>query len=586
MSQFIVSARKYRPQTFDQIIGQKHIAQTLKNALQSNQLAHAFLFNGPRGVGKTTSARVLAKVLNCENVQNHADPCNSCSSCNAFNDSASFNIIELDAASNNSVESIRNLIEQVRFQPQHGKYKVFIIDEVHMLSTAAFNAFLKTLEEPPSYAIFILATTEKHKVIPTILSRCQVFDFKRIQIKDIVSQLASIAKNENIEAAPEALQIIAQKADGSMRDALSIYDKIASTSNGIVSYEQTIENLNVLDFDFFFRITDAALREDLSETLLIFDEVMRKGFDSDLFVQGLAQHLRDILVAQNAQTVSLLEVGEELQKRYLNQAELASKSFLLNALHLLNKCDLELLRTGNKRLSVEIALSKLCYLNQTIQGQNEEKKKPEPISVSSLRPKENLEPSPSITPAKNSFTKVKVQTQDSSELEIKSSEVDIEVKKHKAEEEVTLGGLGNLSKIRDQIKKDTDARKARSKDLSFESFMEYWNEYKDNHISKSTVSAMNHVQIEVDSEIKVYVPTSVTRDIIQQEANLLQILRDGFNRPDLSMSIIIDLDRFPDQEQFLPKKILTNKEKYEEMVKKNPMLSTMTKKFGLKVDNT
>ena len=310
MSKFVVSARKYRPATFDEVIGQDHVAKTLKNALIGDKLAHAFLFCGPRGVGKTTCARILAKVINCENKINGVDPCNECGSCKSFSDSASFNIIELDAASNNSVEAIRTLIEQVRFQPQQGSHKVFIIDEVHMLSTAAFNAFLKTLEEPPPYAIFILATTEKHKILPTILSRCQIFDFKRIQISHIVQQLEHICKAENRTAEPEALQMIAQKADGAMRDALSIFDKIASASNDNITYQEVITQLNVLDYDYFFKMTDYLLREDFSQILLTLDDVMKQGFEVDLFIQGMSEHMRNLMDCRHPETLSILEISE------------------------------------------------------------------------------------------------------------------------------------------------------------------------------------------------------------------------------------------------------------------------------------
>ncbi len=368
MSKFVVSARKYRPTAFDEVVGQMHVAKTLKNALQTEQLAHAFLFCGPRGVGKTTCARILAKVINCENPKNKVDPCNECSSCQSFNDNASFNIIELDAASNNSVEHIRTLIEQVRFQPQQGTHKVFIIDEVHMLSSQAFNAFLKTLEEPPPYAIFILATTEKHKIIPTILSRCQIFDFKRIQVADVVKQLEHICIQEGKTADPEALHLIGQKADGAMRDALSIFDKIASASGEHITYKDVIANLNILDYEYYFKVVDAFLREDLSDVLLIMDEIMRSGFEPDQLIQGLADHMRDLLVCKDGRTLGLLDVSESLKTRYQHQAALTSKSVLLTGLDILNQCDVTLPRSKNKRLYTEIALSKINFANRAIEA--------------------------------------------------------------------------------------------------------------------------------------------------------------------------------------------------------------------------
>lgn len=367
MSGFVVSARKYRPTTFDEVVGQDHIAKTLKNALQTDHLAHAFLFTGPRGVGKTTCARILAKVINCENPIDKVAACNACNSCKSFNDNASFNIFELDAASNNSVENIRSLIEQVRFQPQYGKYKVFIIDEVHMLSSAAFNAFLKTLEEPPSYAIFILATTEKHKIIPTILSRCQVFDFKRIQTTDAAKQLQDISKKEGINAENEALHVIAQKADGAMRDALTIFDKIAGATNGHITYKDVVEILNLLDSEYYFVITDAMLREDISTVMLTLHNILNLGFDLEHFVTGMSEHFRDLMIASLPNTMEILDVSEDLKNKYVSQATLARMSFLLTGLNILNQCDMELARAKNKRLSVELALTKMTFLHRTLE---------------------------------------------------------------------------------------------------------------------------------------------------------------------------------------------------------------------------
>ncbi|MCB0521176.1 MAG: DNA polymerase III subunit gamma/tau [Lewinellaceae bacterium] len=363
---FVVSARKYRPARFEDVVGQGHVSQTLKKALQTDHLAHAFLFTGPRGVGKTTCARILAKVLNCQNVTASFEPCGVCDSCQAFDKNASFNIMELDAASNNSVDHIRALVEQVRFQPQQGKYKVFIIDEVHMLSQSAFNAFLKTLEEPPPYAIFILATTEKHKIIPTILSRCQIFDFKRIQIKDMVAHLQNICGQEGIAAEKEALHIIAQKADGALRDALSIFDRIVSFSGKKITYEDVITNLNVLDYDYYFRFADALLTEDLPKVLLIFNEVLRNGFDGDLFINGLAEHLRNLLVCKDAETLHLLEVSDSLKERYGQQAAIAPASFLLTALNLCNDCDINYKMARNKPLHVETYLIKMCFIGRAV----------------------------------------------------------------------------------------------------------------------------------------------------------------------------------------------------------------------------
>jgi DNA polymerase-3 subunit gamma/tau len=368
MENFIVSARKYRPATFDSVVGQSHITTTLKNAIKSNHLAHAFLFCGPRGVGKTTCARILAKTINCQNLTADTESCNECDSCKSFNTQSSFSIHELDAASNNSVDDIRNLVEQVRIPPQFGaKYKIYIIDEVHMLSQAAFNAFLKTLEEPPKYAIFILATTEKHKIIPTILSRCQIFDFNRIQVKDISSHLESIAKKENIDYEPDALHLVAQKADGGLRDALSMFDVIVTFSSGNkITYKQAIDNLNILDYDYYFNITDALIAEDLAQNLVFFDEILKKGFDGHNFIVGLSEHFRNLLVCKNPTTVKLLNVSETATKKYLSQSQLASSSFLLSSLNIANQCDLNYKSSKNPRLHVELALMKMAHINSVL----------------------------------------------------------------------------------------------------------------------------------------------------------------------------------------------------------------------------
>ncbi|HXB94447.1 MAG TPA: DNA polymerase III subunit gamma/tau, partial [Puia sp.] len=367
MDKFIVSARKYRPQDFSTVVGQTHITTTLKNAIRNRQLAHAFLFCGPRGVGKTTCARILAKTINCENVSPEGEACNHCSSCVSFNEGTSLNIHELDAASNNSVDDIRTLVEQVRFAPQAGKYKVYIIDEVHMLSTSAFNAFLKTLEEPPPYAIFILATTEKHKILPTILSRCQIFDFKRITPADTVAHLEEICGKEEIGAEKPALQLIAQKSEGCMRDALSILDKIVSFTNGELTYANTLEHLNILDEDYYFRILEAMLGQNLSEALLTYDSINRKGFEGDLVLNGLAEFIRNLLVCKDEKVASLLEVVESFRDRYVATAGQTDTLYLINALNVLNDAEINYKSARNKRLHVELALIKLCYLAQALQ---------------------------------------------------------------------------------------------------------------------------------------------------------------------------------------------------------------------------
>jgi len=362
MENFVVSARKYRPATFDTVVGQESVSSTLKNAIRNKHLAQAYLFCGPRGVGKTTCARILAKTINCFNLSPEIEACNECESCKSFNEARSYSIHELDAASNNSVDDIRNLIDQVRIPPQVGQYSIYIIDEVHMLSSAAFNAFLKTLEEPPRHALFILATTEKHKILPTILSRCQVFDFNRIKLDDTVRHLQKIAKLENIEAEPDALSIIAQKADGGMRDALSVFDQVVSFTNGVITYKSVIDNLNVLDYDYYFKLTDSFLTGDIASPMMVFDEILADGFDSHNFILGLAKHFRDLLVSKDIATLTLLEVGENIKEKYKSQSAACPTDFLFQALDVTGQCDLNFKTSRNQRLLVEMTLVKLARL--------------------------------------------------------------------------------------------------------------------------------------------------------------------------------------------------------------------------------
>jgi DNA polymerase III subunit gamma/tau len=386
MENFIVSARKYRPDSFQTVVGQDSITRTLKNSIKSQQLAQAYLFCGPRGVGKTTCARIFAKTINCFNLGDDMEACNECESCKAFNEMRSMNIHELDAASNNSVDDIRNLIDQVRIPPQIGKYSVYIIDEVHMLSSAAFNAFLKTLEEPPRHVIFILATTEKHKIIPTILSRCQIFDFNRINIKDITSRLQFVSENEGITAEQDALHIIAQKADGAMRDALSIFDQIVSFAGKNITYASTIENLNVLDYDYYFRLTDALLNGNYVESLLIYDDIINNGFDGNFFISGLASHFRDLLMCKDSKTIDLLEVGENIKQKYVSDSARCPVKFLFNALKIANDCDFKYKASTNKRLHIELALLKIAEINTDIE-ENENVKEQKPAYKSPIQKK-------------------------------------------------------------------------------------------------------------------------------------------------------------------------------------------------------
>ena len=378
MENYIVSARKYRPTTFESVVGQQALTQTLRNAIRSNRLAHAYLFCGPRGVGKTTCARIFAKTINCLTPTAEHEACNQCESCTAFNEQRSYNIHELDAASNNSVDDIRSLIDQVRIPPQIGKYSVYIIDEVHMLSQGAFNALLKTLEEPPSYAIFILATTEKHKILPTILSRCQVYDFTRITVADTIRHLQYVAQQEGITVGEQALNVVAQKADGGMRDALSIFDQLVAFCGKEISYEQAIEVLNVLNSDYYFRMVDAALQAAVGDALLLLNEVLQKGFDAGHFITGLAQHLRDVLVSKDAATAQLLETSDAIRQQYQQQATRCNARWIFNALDIVNTCDVQFRTAKNKRLTVELALVKLCRLAETPEVPTSEVQKPQP----------------------------------------------------------------------------------------------------------------------------------------------------------------------------------------------------------------
>ena len=631
MSQFVVSARKYRPTTFDEVVGQNHVAKTLKNALQLDQLAHAFLFCGPRGVGKTTCARILAKVINCQNPKDKVEPCNECPSCLSFNDNASFNIFELDAASNNSVEHIRNLIEQVRFQPQQGSHKVFIIDEVHMLSTQAFNAFLKTLEEPPPYAIFILATTEKHKILPTILSRCQIFDFKRIQPADIVTQLEHICQAEGRQADTEALHQIAQKADGAMRDALSIYDKIASASSEKITYQDVVINLNLLDYDYFFRTVDACLKSDLSALFLLFDEIIKNGFEPEIFVQGLAGHLRDLLVSKNPQTIQLMEGSADLKKRYYNQSIVASERFLLSGLNILNSCDLSLPRANNKRLQIELALSKLCYLGQIKETDvftaseekktppltNPEKSTPQPTQQQVIAPSNSTPqieqpvqeiPNPQSTPTMDA-PKVNQQDEQNPSPPLEEAKAEIPsaiptVSKESTEIPsaipetpsistldiplaVSSSGKNQLEMIKQRIREEDQAQQAAQNNLSLENIKKEWDAYVQSHSSNSFKASLKNVILEYSNkEITAIVPSTVTMGFINQETGLMDRVRSKFGTPDLTLNIKINKEKFPDiEEEEVVKTYFTRNEAIQEMTSKNPMLLELMKQFDLKPDD-
>lgn len=590
MSQFVVSARKYRPIKFEDVVGQNHVARTLKNALQSDKLAHAFLFCGPRGVGKTTCARILAKVINCMNPVEKVVPCNECSSCKSFNENASFNIIELDAASNNSVEHIRTLIEQVRFQPQQGSHKVFIIDEVHMLSTQAFNAFLKTLEEPPPYAIFILATTEKHKILPTILSRCQIFDFKRIQTTDIVEQLQRILTKEGRTADVEALHQIAQKADGGMRDALSIFDKVASAVDGNITYKDIIQHLNVLDYEYFFKSIDACLRGDVKDVFMAVDEVIRNGFESEHFIQGISEHIRNLYLSKDTATIELLDCSDDLRQRYYNQSTLASESFLLTALDMCNQCDINLPRASNKRLLTELTLSKLARLNNVLStnvfqanGAAQEKKTPDVNEI-----KEN-QADLTLKPGKTDQIQAVITEQ--SPMPVVENE--ISQTKHEEPEPIKnlLSGQGGqlkdkVSEMRKRLKEEELKKLQAQKGFNLESVTKIWEEYLEVNPSMSTRTAMKNCMLDLDDQkLKVTVPNAATKNLINQETMVIDRIRDVFGLTSLIIEIEIDKSKFPDMEDVQTKQTMSSKEIYEHFKSKNEHFSELVKRFDLKPES-
>lgn len=641
MSNFIVSARKYRPAKFEEVVGQAHVADTLKNALQSEKLAHSFLFCGPRGVGKTTCARILAKVINCQNPVDKTTPCNTCSSCTSFNDNASFNIIELDAASNNSVDNIRNLIDQVRVPPQQGRYKVFIIDEVHMLSTAAFNAFLKTLEEPPAYAIFILATTEKHKILPTILSRCQIFDFKRIQVADIAAQLSEICRQEGITAEPEALHLIGQKADGAMRDALSIFDKVASSStDSTLTYKDVITNLNILDYDYYFRVVDSFLREDLSKVLLIVEEVVAQGFDIDQFIQGLAAHMRDLLVCKDQRTLPLLDVSGQLKERYIQQASYATRSMLLSALDILNQCDITLPRSTNKRLYAEIALSKINFIQRAVDtvlsdgpaptiekktnvvnGPAAEVAPPQPTAKATPQPPaevqrpaipnidvqipatptpaakdENVDKAPehtAVPPVENNVEVPPTEPQiEQPPTNDSANEVTVPtpLKKEEPAQAAAVPEVAvdlSISSMMAELEQEAKALDAAKELFGIESIQELWSHYAKTNQSPSVRAALNRtlLQLEGDSKLVVTVPSNMTGQIVLNEIQLLDRVRNDLGATGLIFDINVDPEQFPDYEKAEQSSTLLPTEKYQLMLNKKPELKDLITKLDLKPDN-
>ncbi len=598
MDKFIVSARKYRPQNFNTVVGQSHITTTLKNAIKNNQLAHAFLFCGPRGVGKTTCARILAKTINCENRTPDGEACNVCNSCISFDQGTSLNIHELDAASNNSVDDIRSLVDQVRFAPQAGAYKVYIVDEVHMLSTSAFNAFLKTLEEPPPYAIFILATTEKHKIIPTILSRCQIFDFKRITNHDTVEHLQGICEKEGIKADKAALHVIAQKSEGCLRDALSILDKIVSFTNGELNYANTLEHLNILDEDYYFKLIDCMQQQNISDAILMYDEINRKGFEGDLVLNGFAEFIRNILVSKDPKVAVLLEVAENFKPKYLETAKKINPAWLISALNILNEAEINYKQTRNKRLHVELSLIKLCYLQQAIELVNNDtglhKKKQvefakaiafrtvapielkerqsEKLSVTSYQEKENS--------SANAVSEAK--------LIIKTDVKNIATKAVADNTRVTNGSpkIGALEKIRKEVASRHQSNTNVTKELNEEELYIAWGLYIEKLQKKNNPSAVTNfksavLKIADPNCIEIITESKIHQSFIENErAALIEHLQNHFNNRILSYKVIVvdNGDKKPAEEH------LSTKQQYLKMIEQYPLVKELKDKLKLELD--
>lgn len=581
MDNFIVSARKYRPATFHSVVGQEALTTTLKNAITGKKLAHAYLFSGPRGVGKTTCARIFAKTINCFNLTSDNESCNKCESCVAFNEQRSYNIHELDAASNNGVEDIRSLIDQVRIPPQIGKYKVYIIDEVHMLSSSAFNSFLKTLEEPPAHAIFILATTEKHKIIPTILSRCQVYDFNRINISDIVNHLQYVAKQEGITAEPEALNIIAQKADGGMRDALSVFDQSASYTQGNITYKSVIENLNVLDYEYYFNLTEAFLNGDVINSLLILNNILNRGFEGQYIIGGIASHFRDLLVCKDPKTVELFEVGASIRERYIEIAKRCTNAFLYKGIEIANDCDLNYRQSKNKRLLIELALIKLCQLNE-VEADADIKKKTElkPIDKVNNNTKTELEP---IEKSIKKQTAEPDPPTSSSNPPTSSPNPPASIPKINKSELSGMGvSLASLAKKDEEVTKTTEKELAVNGNNKFTEadLIKAWNEYADTlEIEKLLINTMSLYKPTLISEVlfEVKVNSELNKEyLISNGEALLTFLRAKLKNDDLTMTIKIAKGN-------VIKKALTSREIFDEMVEKNPSLQNLSDEFGLEL---
>jgi DNA polymerase III subunit gamma/tau len=630
MDKFVVSARKYRPQTFDTVVGQNHITTTLRNAIRHQQLAHAFLFCGPRGVGKTTCARILAKTINCENPSPDGEACNTCRSCVSFNEGTSLNIHELDAASNNSVDDIRTLVEQVRFAPQAGRYKVYIIDEVHMLSSSAFNAFLKTLEEPPSYAIFILATTEKHKILPTILSRCQIFDFKRITTNDTIEHLQDICNKEEIKADKAALQLIAQKSEGCMRDSLSILDKIVSFTNGEVNYQNTLEHLNILDADYYFKLMDCMIRQDLAGAMLLYDDIDRKGFEGDLVLNGFAEFIRNLLVSKDEKVAGLLEVVESFKKRYLEMAQKIPIAYLVSALNILNETEINYKAARNKRLHVELAIIKLAYLQQAVElasnGDVAVKKKvadkAQPVAFRSLkivgsresgagsqkpevgsRKSEAQQQPPHTTAVGKTSTGATLVIETEEEYNNMVEEPPLqyappaqsqtpnaqhETPNHKPQTTnyKPTKPLNKLDAIRQQFANKQAGAEEKIIPLSDEKLGQHWTDFtqqlkqKKNPASQSFIMA--RLVIQNESTFQVFTNNNLEQKFIEQERrNLSEYLQQVFNNRTLFFTITVDENAVVQEVTDRP---LNTKEQYQKIIEQYPLVKDLKDRLKLDLD--
>jgi DNA polymerase-3 subunit gamma/tau len=580
MEDYIVSARKYRPVTFDSVVGQKALTTTLKNAISSGKLANTYLFCGPRGVGKTTCARIFAKTINCEHRGPDGEACGECESCKSFNaELRSYNVFELDAASNNSVDDIRNLTEQVRIPPMNGKYKVYIIDEVHMLSQAAFNAFLKTLEEPPKYAIFILATTEKHKIIPTILSRCQIYDFNRISNQDIIEHLQSVAQKEGITTDKEALAVIAEKSDGGMRDALSIFDQVVSFTGGQVTYQKTIENLNVIDYDYYFRLTDMFLQKQIPESMVLLNEILAKGFDGSHLISGLMLHLRNLLVSRDACTLPLLEVSDEMRERYKAQAAKCSPKFLYRALKICNDCDLNYRISKNKRLLVELTLIQAAQPDEDDDSSGRKPKRLHPIfkkiTARQAVPAAAVQEAtakPVTAPATEQPAPQPVRRNVIPTVKGDSIFTSIRGKKPTGQQGQQHGP---------QMVQKTETEQHPAKPLTEENLQDAWNEFtgklqlQDAPLKNRMTYCHPHVKSDTLFSVEAGNPM-MADEMRQAQDRILQFIRQKFSNPAITMEITVDQSRNVDH-------LLTREEQYDRMKKENPALIELESVFDLEL---